>query len=583
MSRRHRLNGLVLISVCVELVSCCSLDVAPTFAQCAGAWTNEFPGSGDFYTALTMHDDDGAGPNVPQLYCGRAQGGVFRWDGTSLIDLPNSGIQARVLYSFDPDGIGPNPPQLYVGGVVGTGVARWTGTSWAAPGGGVSNGVYSLTSYDDGSGITLVVGGEFITAGGITVHGIAKWNGSAWSGFGGGMLGCSVTPCQNRTINALQVFDEDGIGGAPPALFAAGNFISAGGVITNGIARWNGLNWSTVGGGFTGGVTYALAVYDDGTGDALYASGTARISSGVAVGGLAKWTGANWVAVNPPGEDVSALALPIFDADGHLGGRPALCVGSRTWDGTTWGTIPGAYGVQTVMSPVNSTTLPALISGFTVPYYLNKWQAKIATEGPGNLSVSAGSSAVLTVQNAGMVVQSYQWRHNGHRVFNGDRYSGADTAQLTINSVEPADAGGYDLILQAACGSLSSSLGFLSVTGPVCGLDADDDGIGDGCDNCPSVPNAWQEDLDFDGIGEACDNCNGIPNADQLDFDNDGFGDACDADIDNDGVPNSQDVCLRSRIGLPVDCQGRSLRDANADCEVNGQDVALIVDELLAD
>jgi glucose/arabinose dehydrogenase len=50
------------------------------------------------------------------------------------------------------------------------------------------------------------------------------------------------------------------------------------------------------------------------------------------------------------------------------------------------------------------------------------------------------------------------------------------------------------------------------------GGDRDGDGRPDGCDNCPAVPNAGQEDADGDGDGDACDLCslsanhpNGIP------------------------------------------------------------------------
>jgi len=35
--------------------------------------------------------------------------------------------------------------------------------------------------------------------------------------------------------------------------------------------------------------------------------------------------------------------------------------------------------------------------------------------------------------------------------------------------------------------------------------DEDDDGIDDGCDNCPADPNAAQGDTDGDGVGDACD------------------------------------------------------------------------------
>ena len=38
-------------------------------------------------------------------------------------------------------------------------------------------------------------------------------------------------------------------------------------------------------------------------------------------------------------------------------------------------------------------------------------------------------------------------------------------------------------------------------------IDADNDGIYNGSDNCPDAYNPEQEDTDEDGIGDACDNC----------------------------------------------------------------------------
>jgi hypothetical protein len=80
--------------------------------------------------------------------------------------------------------------------------------------------------------------------------------------------------------------------------------------------------------------------------------------------------------------------------------------------------------------------------------------------------------------------------------------------------------------------------------------DSDGDGLRDGCDNCPNVPNTTQQDSDGDGLGNACDNCPWIANQNQLDMDNDGKGDACDnclaisnpTQTDTDG-DNTGDVC----------------------------------------
>ena len=62
--------------------------------------------------------------------------------------------------------------------------------------------------------------------------------------------------------------------------------------------------------------------------------------------------------------------------------------------------------------------------------------------------------------------------------------------------------------------------------------DADMDGVGDGCDNCPRVANYTQNlaacDRDGDGVPNETDNCYSLSNATQLDTDADLVGNACD-------------------------------------------------------
>ena len=61
--------------------------------------------------------------------------------------------------------------------------------------------------------------------------------------------------------------------------------------------------------------------------------------------------------------------------------------------------------------------------------------------------------------------------------------------------------------------------------------DADGDGVGDVCDNCPNAPNPDQADGEGNGVGDACDNCLADLNSDQADADGDGLGDVCDPPV----------------------------------------------------
>lgn len=115
--------------------------------------------------------------------------------------------------------------------------------------------------------------------------------------------------------------------------------------------------------------------------------------------------------------------------------------------------------------------------------------------------------------------------------------------------------------------------------------DADFDGVGDGCDNCPLVADPTQSDIDGDSAGDVCDICPTTFNPNQSDIDcnannvpdeceiasnpaldcqNDGIPDVCQLegnDTDEDGVPNECDNCPNLANPAQADSDGDGVGD----------------------
>ena len=320
---------------------------------------------------------------------------------------PNLDGESLALEFFD-DGTGP---ALYAGGwfatasgVLVNGIARWDGSAWSALSGPSGTGVSgtgfegwvdALAVYDDGSGPALYAGGYFDYAGGVWVSGVARWDGSAWSPLSG-----PSWAGVDGWIYALAVYDD----GSGPALYAGGYFDTAGGVLVNNIARWDGSAWSALSGPSGTGVNvevYALAVYDDGSGPALFAGGYIGTAGGVLVNNVARWDGNGWSALGSPpgagGYDDIVSGMGVFD-DGsgpalYVGGSfttagGVAVVGIARWDGSAWSAIGGAPGtgvnggLTRALASYDDGTGPALFAGgdfFTVgegfaSSYLAAWR-----------------------------------------------------------------------------------------------------------------------------------------------------------------------------------------------------------------
>lgn len=313
---------------------------------CEPSWDDCFSAAGldSSVHALVVFDDG----NGAALYAGgwftlagsEPANYVAKWDGSDWSSLGGGmALPVFALAVFD-DGGGP---ALYAGGYSSStespsGVAKWDGSNWSALGSGVADGsVYALTVFDDGSGPALYAAGDFATAGGVEANGIAKWNGSNWSALGSGFG-------FDGRIRALSGFDDGGV----PALCAAGLFSTAGGTTANNIAKWRAGAWFPMADGLSGGhfgvpSLHTLTTFDDGEGPALYAGGEFQIGSGPENHWIVKWDGGNWLPVEP-GNYGEAHALTVFDD----GSGPALYAGGvfadygvwsqwvMKWDGNSW-------------------------------------------------------------------------------------------------------------------------------------------------------------------------------------------------------------------------------------------------------
>jgi hypothetical protein len=243
------------------------------------------------------------------------------WISMGGIPGADSGVRAVVLDDFG---------NLYVGGdftvigdVVANGVAKWDGAAWSSLASGMCCGFPSTTVYALAvSGGDLYAGGTFSWAGGAAIEGLARWDGTNWSALGSGFPGYQTT-----FIYSLAASGHD--------LYAGGYFWSAGGSPATNIAKWDGASWSPLGTGTSGAVD-ALAL----AGSSLYAGGTFASAGGVQASNIARWDGTSWAALGS-GMDSSVAALALLGTNLYAGGMFTNAGGNAVyniaeWDGNSW-------------------------------------------------------------------------------------------------------------------------------------------------------------------------------------------------------------------------------------------------------
>lgn len=299
---------------------------------------------------------------------------VARWDGRrwwSLSGERATGVLGEVLtlsrwnQRFSDPVLVVGGDFEYAGGRFAGNLALWDGADWSAVpwiGSGAGD-IETIGEWDDGTGTSLFVAGDFEVLDGEPISRLAHWDGTRWQPMpdSEGLF---------RMLGKIRDFAswDDGTG---DALYVAGSFWQ--GLPESEVARWDGRSWSFLPGlvqprlGFGGGLhTGSLQVWDDGSGPALFVGG--RLNFGAEDHSLAKWDGSEWTPLaSPTVSGLHAADIVLFDDGG--GAELYFAQGTvRRWDGERIDMLPtidavgeslNLYHLAALESPEGSTLYAA--------------------------------------------------------------------------------------------------------------------------------------------------------------------------------------------------------------------------------
>jgi hypothetical protein len=307
-----------------------ALYVAGTFLQLGTRYADTIARwNGHFWTdlsaglppgglhSLATFDDDGPGPHLPQLYGGADS--VYRFNGSSwtLVGsfLPNgcpTCTHSRVVHilSFDDDGPGPNPAALFALQYAydepppGTSITEWAsvyrfdGADWVlvhqSPG-------YLPPLWFSTKTTPAPCRPPSWLARRITSR--CRSGALSASAPASGAI-CSTSP--TSTPASMCVFDDDGPGPIPPALYIGGRTIAGSSQVP--LSRWDGHTLSPASSGLPGFVNTLAALDATGAGEQLYALIYDSFNYK-----LYRRDAAAWTLINPLGWAADMVAL---DDDG---------------------------------------------------------------------------------------------------------------------------------------------------------------------------------------------------------------------------------------------------------------------------
>ena len=250
------------------------------------------------------------------LACGQAVGYIAKWENMewrpSTISISDPGHSLRVIdnklyIAKYVESIDSNWVYVYEDSIprkLGRGVYLTTASGFSE----LAN-IYDIIEFEG----EIIACGEFDRVGEDSIKGIMRWDGANWKGLGTGLDGNISGTASVMFPHQMMVYEGE--------LYVAGNFKQAGGVNVNGIAKWNGTQWSNLGAGFNGTV-YSMTIYKN----EIIVGGSFTESGGVPLNRIAKWDGTDWAALDfgftatSPNDFIFVHTLTLIDGVLYIGG-----------------------------------------------------------------------------------------------------------------------------------------------------------------------------------------------------------------------------------------------------------------------
>ena len=250
------------------------------------------------------------------IICGEPVGYIAKWDNNewrpSSISITDPGhslttINDKLYIAKYEESIDSNWVLSYDGSEItriGKGVYLTTASGFSE----LPN-IYDIIEFNG----NLIACGEFDKVGDEFIHGIMQWNGSSWSEMSSGLDGNINGTAPVMFPHQMIVQDSN--------LYVVGNFKNAGEVEVNGIAKWDGENWTNMGDGFNGTV-YGITVFEN----EIIVGGSFTASGQTSLNRIAKWNGTEWQALDfgfsqsSPNDFIFVHTLRVIDDELFIGG-----------------------------------------------------------------------------------------------------------------------------------------------------------------------------------------------------------------------------------------------------------------------